>query len=96
MRAKIESADVGAVSIRRMGASTMSEEDEQGRLDRACIWAPNPHQASYATKVATRTYNDQKENSVAHLSRNIPCLPDNASDHKIVPEGTANRRGSSV
>jgi hypothetical protein len=67
-----------------MGASTMSEEDEQGHLDldRACTWAPDPHQASYATKVVTQTYKDRKESSLTHLSRNIPCLPDNASDHK--------------
>lgn len=35
------------------------EEDEQGRLDRACTWAPNQYQVSYATKVARQTYDDQ-------------------------------------
>lgn len=49
------------------------EKDEQGRLDRACIWAP--HQVSYSNKVATQTYDDQKEYSLAHLSRNIPWPP---------------------
>jgi hypothetical protein len=39
------------------------EKDEQGRLDRACTWTPNEHQASYATKVTTQTYDDQKEYS---------------------------------
>lgn len=48
------------------------KEDEQGRLDRACAWSPDKHQASYATKVAMQTYNDQKEYSLAGLSRNIP------------------------
>lgn len=31
--AEIESADVGAVSVRRMDASDEREEDDQGRLD---------------------------------------------------------------
>ena len=35
------------------------EEDEEGRLDRACSWAPNQHQVSDATKAATQTYDDQ-------------------------------------
>lgn len=97
MRAEIESADVGAVSVRRMGARAMSTRNMS--KDALTVRAPRHHQTSYLTKVARQGWSNVRRSEGPRLA----SLPKYSMASQIIHpttnvalETTINKRGSSV
>lgn len=97
MRAEIESVDVGAVSVRRMGARAMSTRNMS--RDALTMRAPRQHQTGYQTKVAREAWSNVRRSEGAYLASPSKYSMASQIIHptiNIALERTTNRRGSSV
>lgn len=97
MRAEIESADVGAVSVRRMGARAIRMRNMS--RDALTVRAPGQHQTGHPTDVARQAWINVRRSEGALLA----TLPKYSITSQIIHpatnvtlERTTNRRGSSV